>query len=150
MTPEEILEALGDGHGYGQTRVEVTHEVITDEAKLEKLLDDWREAEGWIARQSGVDVYRTGVPRQGPALGAVVAAELARGAQSLALTRRTDGWNVTILTEEDTGEPCLFDETTHLTVHHGAIRYRRYWCLPDDGAAEVFAWRILGFEEVKE
>ncbi len=149
MKPEDILKSLGgavDAGVYRATAVEVTHEDYTSAVEVNtRILRDWAGAEGWIARQSKVFI----LPREadGPTEGAVLEAELTLGTKTMQLRRLTGKWRATLITE-GVGEPCLADDLRVVTVGQGVAIYRRFWVLPDDGAAEVTACRFVKFDEV--
>lgn len=147
MMLDDVSKALGHS-SYERTKLVLpVMQKFSDVAKLESLLQDWSQPQGWVARQSGVDVYQDGQKQQGSALGHILSAELAKDNCSLQIRRLAHNWVATTITE-GTGEDCLFDVVKHLTIEHGAAVYHRYWSLPKDGAAEVFACRFTGFEEV--
>ena len=149
MKPDDILSSLANcapDSKYGQTCIQITLEVLRTSDELEALLAACEDSEGWIARQSGVDVFHDGAVREGKALGQVISGELVKGDKSLQIRRLPDRWIATIL-EENTGQTCLFDVVKHLTVRHGTAVYHRFWSLPDDGATEVTGWRFVRFEE---
>lgn len=148
MNPDDILKSLGTSHPYGKTTVSVTPEHYDSADALEARIGELTGPQGWIARQSGVDVFRADHTQKGATLGPVLSGELADGDMSLHITRLPQGWTVAVITQ-GVGDPCLFDVVKHLTVHHGAAVYHRFWILPPDGAADVFAWRFVGFEKVE-
>jgi hypothetical protein len=148
MQPDELLTTLkvmDAQHGYAARRVSVGTERI-DRSEVEaRLAGAWAEAQGWIARQSAVLAR----PRQAddPMQGAVLEAELTRGAETLQLRCLPGQWLATTVTEGD-GEHCLSDEVVLVTIRDKAARYRRYWRLPADGAVTLIACRLIGFEEI--
>lgn len=105
----------------------------------------WTRATGWIARQSGVVVR----PDQAdnPALGDLVEAELTDGLQTFQVRRLPGCWIVTAMIE-GAGTVHLTDEIVVVMTNGRAARYRRYWSLPDDGATEVVACRLIQFEDI--
>lgn len=150
MNFDDLLAALnrvGPTDKYLKTNLDVASKEFTEHNTLETFLGDWSQAQGWIARQSGVDVFRDGQTQIGAKNGWILSGELARENQSLQIRRLMDKWVVTTLSEDE-GEACLFDIVLQTTVRDGIATYRRYWHLPNDGAAHVFAWRFTGFDEV--
>lgn len=158
MTPVGIaglLTRVEPDHGYAVGQVDVAG-AKADRAGVEALLaGEWAAGSGWIARQSAM-IAR---PRQAddPREGAVLEAELALPGRSLQIRHTGPHWTVTTLTE-GRGDPCLSDEVVVVTVHDEVIegsttgraaRYRRFWSLRGDGAAEIFACRFVQFEGIE-
>ena len=144
---DKVLPALDSwriNHGYEATKIEVRRLALIADAKtLTELLDGWKTASGWVARQSGVEVWPLSEPSD--ALGDVVEAELTVENETIQVRRTAAGWMATLLTQGD-GDDCLSEEVCHVTVGNGAAKYLRYWSLLDDGACEIIAWRFAGFE----
>lgn len=158
MRPEDILACLPDDHGFSRKSVTVSGKETRHLEDVEELVRTWagKGASGWIARQSGV-VFPPGA--DDPGLGAVLEAELGTGEASLQIRRIGAGWAWTTFeeeAEEEAGAHVCDDVvlvTTPLetadTAGPRAARYRRYWRLPDSGAAEIFACRLVGLEEIE-
>ena len=150
-----VLGLLGDlplVHEFAPCRLEISGQKVSDPQLIESTLSGlgWT---GWIARQSGVVMIADGVPPDDPSLGAIVSAELVAATTSVQVRRAHDGWWVTRITEK-TGIPedrssdatRLRDIVKHV-AHDGFLAtYHRFWSVPDDGRAEVVAWRLPGFE----
>lgn len=155
MRPDDILACLPDDHGFSRKSVEVSGRETKRQEEIEELVRTWagKGASGWIARQSGV-VFPPGA--DDPALGAVLEAELGTGEASLQIRRIGAGWAWTTFEEEEAGAH-VCDDVVLVTMPLAtgdaagprAARYRRYWCLPDSGAAEIFACRLVGLEEIE-
>ncbi len=149
MKPETLtnaLDAIEKDHGFAPARLAVTPTTIVDAAALDRLLQS-EVGTGWIARQSTVSMITGGIG-DAPSEGGVVSAELAISPQAtVQLRRASGGWHVTTLREGE-GETRLADTVRHVALGGQIAVYRRYWSLPDDGATEVVAWRLLGFEEI--
>jgi len=158
MNFEKTLKALSQcqpDHGFREALVEIGAPINFSKPEgLEDFLADWAGAEGWIARQSAVDIYSTNGTR--PKNGHVVTGELTIADKSIQIRRLPDRWIVSTV-YENRGMSCLCDEVRHLTLKHGAAKlgaavYRRFWKLPEenpeDGAIQVFAWRFVRFEEL--
>lgn len=155
MRPDDILACLPDDHGFSRKSVKVSGAETKRQEEIEDLVRSWagKGASGWIARQSGV-VFPPGA--DDPALGAVLEAELGTGEASLQIRRIGAGWACTTLEETAVGAHVCDDVvlvTTPLekadTAGPKAARYRRYWRLPDGGAAEIIACRLVGLEEIE-
>lgn len=159
MRPDDILACLPDDHGFSRKSVKVSGKETKRQEEIEELVRTWagKGASGWIARQSDV-VFLPGADNR--ALGAVLEAELGTGKASLQIRRIGAGWACTTFEEEEAEEEAgahVCDDvvlvTTPLekadTARPKAARYRRYWCLPDGGAAEIFACRLVGLEEIE-
>lgn len=152
MNFKKTLKALSQcqpDHGFREALVEIGAPTnFSKPEKLEAFLADWAGAEGWIARQSAVDIYATNVTR--PTSGHVVTGELTLTDKSIQIRRLPDRWIVSTI-YENRGMSCLYDVVRHLTLGHGAAVYHRYWKLPEenpeDGAIQIFAWRFVRFEE---
>ncbi len=114
-------------------------------------IHDWAGT-GWIARQSGICVIEDGAGDDST-LGPLVSAELVETPNVTHQIRRvTNGWHVTTITETS-GATHLADTVRHIAKEGHLAKdrrlavYRRYWSLPADGACEVVAWRLIGFEQ---
>jgi hypothetical protein len=149
MPHDTILAALRDvigDHGYAARSVDISGVEHATAHGVEALVDRAIavNAHGWIARQSGVVV----LPGQDDlSLGAVVEAEWSEGSVSIQVRRLAGRWLVTTLTEVEGGD-MLSDDIVHVTTDGRAARYRRYWRMPTDGAAEITAWRLVGLEDI--
>lgn len=146
VTSASVLKHLPDGsktfHPCSLMRG-VTKSPASPEAEISGT---WREAGGWIARQSKVISATSSIGEvDEPAQGAILEAELTLGPRTLQIRRIAGNWILTIIEEAD-GDTHLADDRLVATVKHGAARYRRYWTLPDDGAVDVIACRLIGFE----
>lgn len=141
------LEAWGAGRGFSRAGMTVKREEAATQEQLDVVLRRWSDGKGWLARQSGVRA----LPREtdDPSLGWVVSAELAKGLQSLQVRRDVDRW-ICVTVSEVTAGDYLTDDVTLLTVEGGAARYRRYWRVPPDGAAEIAACRFVDFDAVEK
>lgn len=121
---------------------------VTSHEELEaQLAEAVQGLDGWVARQSGVEVWENGLQVASdldPNLGAPIAAELGSDRLTLQFRRRPGAWVLATL-EEDDDPQYLMEDIEHLTVKHGIMRYRRYWSLPDDGTTEPIAARLMGF-----
>lgn len=135
-------------HGFRNLSVDVgkNEQVVTNKAEVEALVAGWTDATGWIARESGVRVLP--VADDDPALGAVLGAELGRPGSSLRLRRLGAGW-VWTQYDEIEGGTMLADDVVLVTTHEMGARYRRYWILPDNGAAEIGWCRLVGLEDLQ-
>ncbi len=149
----EKLEEITPEHGLEPVGLQEPHlERIDDPEALKTKIGKWKGT-GWIARQSGVCVIEDGAGDD-PTLGPLVSAELVETSQVTHQIRRvTNGWHITTITETE-GATHLADTVRHIVdpKHHIAKNdriavYRRYWSLPEDGACEVVAWRLTGFEK---
>lgn len=152
MNLDSILSALKSSVEADGFRTSCLTEIrateFTDPNKLEQLVQKWSNAQGWIARQSGVEVLSNPTSQQSD-LGYIISAELAKPDCSIQIRRLPTKWIVTHL-QEGGSTPYLIDEITQLTVDFGAAIYRRYWNVPTNGAAFVHAWRLIGFEEANQ
>ena len=109
---------------------------------------EWATAGGWIARESKVISAQKDIGKvDDPGQGALLDAELCLGSKTLQIRRLPGLWLLTVITETE-GDGYLADDRLIMTLTHGAARYRRYWTIPDDGAAEVIACRLTGFEAI--
>ncbi|WP_428697117.1 hypothetical protein [Stappia sp.] len=154
MQPDDILACLPDDHGFTRLSVTISAKETTHQKDIEDLVRTWagKGASGWIARQSGV-VFPPGADN--PALGAVLEAELGTRDASLQIRRIGAGWVWTTFEETAAGAG-VCDDVVLVTAPlekadaagPRASRYRRYWRLPDNGAAEIFACRLVGLEEI--
>lgn len=149
--PEEILEILGkvsDDHGFAHLSVNIelvlTNLNTPDDVQDLLQRSEWASAVGWIARQSGVIIRPDA---DDTSLGAVLEAELGNAAASLQVRRLEGRWVATRIEETLAGD-MLADDVVLVTTHGKAARYRRYWKLPESGAAEIVACRLVGFEEM--
>lgn len=146
-----MLDEVMPGHGLEAVGLEVLGPEYLDDSKaLDEKISSWNGT-GWIARQSGVCEIVDG---QGddPVLGWPVSAEIVESPKnkSYQIHRMTNGWHITTITEVETEEATHLAETVkHVAKGKRIAVYRRYWSLPDDGASEVIAWRLLKFEEGK-
>ena len=148
MKPDDLTVLLGDAQSdFSKVSCAVTGSRKTA-AELDALLASapWDKASGWIARQSRV-IFRPH-DQDDTTQGAVLEAELGTDTSSLQIRRLEGGWVVTLI-EEGTGDDMLADEVHLVTTFAKVARYRRYWALPDDGAAEITACRLVGFTELK-
>lgn len=115
--------------------------------EIEALLADLETYTGWIARQSGVEVWG-GLEREDTGgLGEILAAELALDDHSVQIRRQPGSWVVTEYREGE-GKAHIVEDMCHMTVRHGVLKYRRYWSLPEDGASEPVIARLVGIEGV--
>ncbi len=146
MTDPDALLKMVDSERFAKATVSITSRLETHEAALG--LGAWKDAEGWIARQSRtyVKARSRSVPSEG---GALIAAELGRGTESLHIRRMAGGWMATHISENTVGgDVMIVDEVTHVATPGapgGGLRYRRFWHTPDDGSVEQFAYRFVGF-----
>lgn len=123
-------------------------EYLPDRQAVETLLSDCTKAlDGWVARQSGVEVWRGGVRQGSEDFGVALAAELGSQDKTVQLRRLPEHWVLTRFEEQPGAASHLVEDIAHVTVHHGLLRYRRYWVSGDEGAAEPVAARLVGFGE---
>ncbi|MBL3587407.1 hypothetical protein JMM61_18830 [Rhodovulum sulfidophilum] len=151
MKAEETINALKglvQVNGLAAVDLDVPLlEHLSDPTDVEARIASWTGT-GWIARQSGVRTIVSGAGDD-TALGQPVSAEIVDASGvSRQLRRVVDGWNITTV-KETAGTSHLAETVRHVALDHRIVVYRRYWSLPDDGAAEVVAWRFVGFEEFK-
>lgn len=120
-----------------------TKSTVSPEAEISGA---WSKASGWIARQSKVISATSGIGMVDELTqGAILEAELTLGSRTLQIRRIAGTWTLTVI-EETGGDTYLADDRLVATVKLGVARYRRYWTLPDDGAVDVVACRLIGFE----
>lgn len=106
----------------------------------------WSDAAGWIARESRVISASSNIAQaDDPTQGKILEAELCLATRSLQIRRLPGRWLLTEITETS-GDEVLADDRLVATVRHGIARYRRYWTVPTDGAVDVIACRLTGFE----
>lgn len=138
VVPHHGLKSVGP--------VDLSLEHVQDAEELERKISDWGGT-GWIARQSGVCVISDGVG-DNPSLGLPISAEIVISTTCTHQIRCVQGgWNITTVAENN-GETHLAETIKHIAQEGRIAIYRRYWSLPEDGAAEVVAWRLTGFEEM--
>lgn len=148
MQPDDLIAILGTASGYQTRGVRIDSGVVSSDAELEDLVASMeaQAASGWIARQSGVE------DRPGPSrtdLGSILEAELGNDAQTLQIRHIGYGWGWTRLVEtQDNG--MLIDEVELAATGGRSALYRRYWTLPDSGAAEVTACRLISVRALGE
>ena len=111
--------------------------------ELEAKIAAFPATAGWIARQSGVVVLPDADERS---LGIVLEAELGSTTASLQIRRVSAEWVWTLLTET-AGEGLAEDVVLVTTVKDRGALYRRYWSLPESGAVEVTACRLVRYTE---
>jgi hypothetical protein len=150
MQPEtlkSILNKLPGHHGYTRSSFRIESGRFGSVYEVEDMISagTWAGASGWIARQSGV-VMRPEMT-DAPGFGAVIEAELGTPEASLQMRRLTGGWVWTRI-DEVAGGAQLSDDIVLVTTGSRTARYRRYWTLPDDGAAEIIACRLVGIGEI--
>ncbi len=142
----EKLKEITPEHGLEAVELSIKKPAPIKKAKeLKAKISGWTGT-GWIARQSGVCVIESGAGDD-TSLGPLVSAELVEPSQVTHQIRRvTDGWHITTITETS-GATHLAETVQHIAKEGRLAVYRRYWSLPEDGACEVVAWRLTGFEK---
>ncbi|MBD1206741.1 MAG: hypothetical protein H9533_21780 [Rhodobacteraceae bacterium] len=148
MQPDDLIAILGIASGYRKGAVRIDSGTASSNAEIEDLVAEMygQSASGWIARQSGIE------DRPGPLradLGSILEAELGTAAETLQLRRIGDGWGWTRLVETGDGG-MLVDEVELAAVGGRSALYRRYWALPDTGAAEVTTCRLISVRTLGE
>lgn len=141
MKPEELIALLGPSSGYRPGRLRIETGTASSPSEAETLLSGLIAdgANGWVARQSGVQIFPG---ESSGALGGVIDAELGTASSSLQLRRVGSAWIWTSITDGD-GTDVLVDEVDLVTTSQASARYRRYWRLPDDGSVEIIACRLV-------
>lgn len=152
MQPDNLIIALNNvfagkhSHTYSVANVRIAGPVsIKTTEDIETLLASFGSHVGWIARQSGVEVWRLEGREDAGDLGDILAAELGSDDHSVQIRRQPGAWVVTEFREGE-GDTHIAEDISHITVRHGVLKYRRYWSLPEDGASEPVAARLVGIE----
>ena len=129
-------------------KVKLTPKMVLDADELEKSVTDWAPLQGWISRQSAVQVFTKGVKMDNRS-GRLLAAEFCGDGASLHVRQKDDGWIVTEVTEgagEDViVEPLTFVADKWLVGNKTGLRYHRYWVLDDDDCPKQLFARFKGF-----
>lgn len=143
----KLLAKVVPNHGLEPVGlVDMSLEHVQAAKELETKISAWGGT-GWIARQSGVCVIGDGVGDD-PSLGLPISAEIVTSTTCTRQIRCVQGgWNITTVADK-AGETHLAETIKHIAQEGRIAVYRRYWSLPEDGAAEVVAWRLTGFEEM--
>lgn len=135
-----------NGDGYHAAHLSIADSVLIERTEeIEALLADFGAYTGWIARQSGVEVWGAVEREDTGDLGAILAAELGCDDHSVQIRRQPGSWVVTEF-REGKGETHIAEDIRHITVRHGVLKYRRYWSLPEDGASEPIVARLIEIE----
>ena len=145
----EDMHKVVRGHGFKPAGLVCcpVHRLDNLEA-LEAKITKWKGT-GWIARQSGVCTLFDG-DGDDHGLGQPVSAELVETPKVTHQVRRVaDGWNITTITEQE-GNSHLAETVKHVAKDNHVAVYLRYWSLPDDGAAEVVARRLIELSEISQ
>ena len=152
MQPDDLVMALNeisaasDNNLFSATNLNVVGPRMIDKTEeIEALFADLGYYTGWIARQSGVEVWGSLERENTGGLGEILAAELGCDDHSVQIRRQPGSWIVTEYHEE-AGKAHVAEDIRHITVRHGVLKYRRYWSLPEDGASEPVVARLLGIE----
>ena len=160
MQAEELIDQLREALSLDPVRQNTVNpyrtaqlirsepQAFSNPSEVDALLErEVANLSGWIARQSGVEVWKDGkrVDQAGDDLGAALAAELGSETRTLQLRYLDGEWSVVSLTEGDSQKTELAEQIKHMTVRHGPLIYHRYWSLPSNGAAEPIAARLIGF-----
>lgn len=141
----DVLAILGEAAG-GFRGCGLKREMTPYDTSPEVLIAEWAAAGGWIARESQVISAPSNIAAADHAgAGQILEAELCLDGKTLQIRRLPGRWLATVI-EETEGDEFLADERLVVTVKHGTARYRRYWNIPTDGAADVIACRLTGFE----
>lgn len=143
---ERVLAQIGT-HAVGFKITSLCRITESTSASPEgKINGAWAAAGGWIARESGVTSAASDIAhKDDTSQGRILEAELFLKGKSLQIRRVAGRW-LLVEMQEKGGEPCLSDERRVVTVNHGIAVYRRYWSMAEDGAADVVACRLTGFE----
>jgi hypothetical protein len=148
MQPDDVLDLLASGHGFAKTHLSIVTctAPVAESAEIERLIAEFPNTQGWIARQSGVVMKPGADPEE---LGAVLEAEIGNATKTLQVRRLGAEWVWTCLIENGKdGFLCLAQDQCLVTTENKSARYRRYWALPENGAVEVVACRLVGLEEL--
>lgn len=156
MQPDDLIPVLDsvfggvDGHAYHSTTLRIAApNLIKSSEEIETLVEGLKSHVGWIARQSGVEVWGNHERDDATGLGEILAAELGNEDHTVQIRRQPGAWVVTEY-HEGTGTAHVAEDISHITVRHGTLRYRRYWSLPEDGASEPIAARLIRIEGVSK
>lgn len=126
-------------------------QILNTAADVEALLPEWSAAEGWLCRESDLQLKRREDPVPKPAdAGHVLAAEFSLGARSLHIRQKGASWVAVEYSEEgNCVQAVLADEVTLVgTARLGGptgLVYRRFWQVDADLLPVLFAARFCGF-----
>ena len=117
---------------------------VSEAEKVEQFVKDWKPHQGWLSRQSAVQVMRSPNDMLAPGKGHVTAAEFSGSGGSLHIRQKAGGWVVTEVTEgagdDVIVEPLTFVADKWLVTDKTGLLYHRYWVLDqDDCPKQVFA-----------
>ncbi len=115
---------------------------VSQPDELEQLITDWKPQQGWISRQSKVQVF-TGPVEMDNGPGHIIAAEFSRSGTSLHVRQKADRWVVSEAAEgagiDVIIEPLTFVTDKFLVPEKPGLLYHRYWVLQDDCPKQHFA-----------
>lgn len=120
--------------------------------EAEAAIHDFPAAQGWVCRQSSLDVFQTADARPDPGEGGVIlSAELVAGDRQRSLHLRQDGhgcWILTEIAEGDAAGATAIDGLAHTARIIGDNRvegwllYRVYWDYDEDQGWQTCASRL--------